>query len=116
LVIAIPLMITFALFVKMSNGATYAVVPFINRRALGSVSGIVGAGGNAAAVAAGFLFKIQGLDWHTALFVLGSSVTVVSFLALAITIRPEAEREPQRRPMDAFDRQHEVVELAGAPS
>ncbi len=56
-------MITFALFVKMSNGATYAVVPFISRNALGSVSGIVGACGNAAAVAAGFLFKAQGLDW-----------------------------------------------------
>ena len=35
LTLAIPLMITFAMFVKMSNGATYAVVPFINRRALG---------------------------------------------------------------------------------
>ena len=58
--LAIPLMITFALFVKMSNGATYAVVPFINRRALGSVSGIVGAGGNAGAVASGFLFKTPG--------------------------------------------------------
>ena len=67
--LAIPLMITFALFVKMSNGATYAVVPFINRKALGSVSGIVGAGGNAGAVAAGFLFKTEGLDWHTALFI-----------------------------------------------
>ena len=71
LTLAIPLMITFAMFVKMSNGATYAVVPFINRRALGAVSGIVGAGGNAGAVALGFLFKSEAIDWHTALFIAG---------------------------------------------
>ena len=35
LTLAIPLLVLFGLFVKMSNGATYAVVPFINRRALG---------------------------------------------------------------------------------
>ena len=47
---AIPALIVFSLFVQMSEGATYSVVPFINRRALGSVTGIVGAGGNAGAV------------------------------------------------------------------
>ena len=41
------------LFVKMSNGATYSVVPFVNKRALGAVAGIVGAGGNVGAVLAG---------------------------------------------------------------
>ena len=46
-VFMIPLLITLAMFVKMSTGATYAVVPFSNPRALGAVSGIVGAGGNA---------------------------------------------------------------------
>ena len=50
----------------MSEGATFSVVPFINRKALGSVAGIVGAGGNAGAVAAGFLFK-GALPWPTAL-------------------------------------------------
>ncbi|MAG56051.1 MAG: MFS transporter, partial [Planctomycetes bacterium] len=45
LALAIPMMIVFSLFVQMSEGATYSVVPFINKRALGAVSGIVGAGG-----------------------------------------------------------------------
>jgi NNP family nitrate/nitrite transporter-like MFS transporter len=112
--LAIPLMITFALFVKMSNGATYAVVPFINRKSLGMVSGIVGAGGNAAAVAAGFLFKTQGLDWHTALFILGGAVTMVSFLAFAVAIRPEVKLQPSALPVRTGHA--DSIELAGVSS
>ncbi len=52
--LAIPAMILFSLFVQMSEGATYSIVPFINKKALGSVAGIVGAGGNAGAVCAAF--------------------------------------------------------------
>jgi MFS transporter, NNP family, nitrate/nitrite transporter len=89
--IAIPLLVMFGLFVKMSNGATYAVVPFINPRALGAVAGIVGAGGNAGAVLAGFLLKTEGLNWHTALFILGALVTTCSFLTFAVTLRPLAK-------------------------
>ena len=54
LVLAVGMMIVFSLFVQMSEGATFGIVPFINRKALGAVAGIVGAGGNAGAVAAGF--------------------------------------------------------------
>jgi NNP family nitrate/nitrite transporter-like MFS transporter len=95
--LAIPLMITFAMFVKMSNGATYAVVPFINRRALGAVSGIVGAGGNLGAVAFGFLLNVNGLDWQSALFIAGIAVTCISFASFAITFRESAEA---RQPLD----------------
>ena len=93
LTLAIPLMITFAMFVKMSNGATYAVVPFINRRALGAVSGIVGAGGNVGAVALGFLFKSEAIDWHTALLIAGVAVTCVSFASFLINFRKEMAQE-----------------------
>ncbi len=91
LVLAIPLMIAFATFVKMSNGATFAVVPFIHRRALGAVSGIVGAGGNAGAVLLGFLFKSEAIDWHTALLIAGVGVTCISFASLSITERESIE-------------------------
>jgi MFS transporter, NNP family, nitrate/nitrite transporter len=89
LLLAIPLLILFGLFVKMTNGATYAVVPFVNRRAMGAVAGIVGAGGNAGAVLAGFLLKAEGLSWHTALFIMGAMITACSFLAFAVTLREE---------------------------
>ncbi len=88
--LAIPAMIGFGLFMKMSEGATFAVVPFVNRKALGSVAGIVGAGGNAGAVAAGFLFK-GSASWPTALLILGAIVTVTSFLAFAVRFSEETE-------------------------
>jgi NNP family nitrate/nitrite transporter-like MFS transporter len=93
LLLALPAMLLFSLFVQMSEGATYAVVPFINRRALGSVSGIVGAGGNAGAVAAGFLFKAEALSWPMALFILGAVVACSSFLSFAVTFSTETEAE-----------------------
>ncbi len=93
LTLAIPAMLMFSLFVQMSEGATFSVVPFINRRALGSVAGIVGAGGNAGAVAAGFLFKSEAITWPTALFILGAIVTGCAFLAFSIRFSEAAETE-----------------------
>tara|TARA_B100000029_G_scaffold501683_1_gene575597 strand:- start:1206 stop:2303 length:1098 start_codon:yes stop_codon:yes gene_type:complete len=95
LVLAIPALILFSLFVQMSEGATFSVVPFVNKRALGAVSGIVGAGGNAGAVAAGFLFK-GAIEWPTALLILGGVVTCCSFFAFAVRFSPAAETEAQK--------------------
>lgn len=96
LVWAIPSLILFSLFTQMSEGATFSVVPFINKKCLGSVAGIVGAGGNAGAVAAGFLFKTDTSWWPTALLILGGVVTCVSFLAFAVRFAPEAEAAARR--------------------
>lgn len=84
--IAIGTMIFFALFVKMSNGATYAVVPFINKKALGSVSGIVGAGGNVGAVLAGFAFKAEGLSYRDAFLYIGIAVVIVALITISLAI------------------------------
>ena len=54
---AIAAMTVFGLFTHMACGATYALVPFIDRKALGGVAGLIGAGGNIGAVAAGFINK-----------------------------------------------------------
>eukprot|EP00913_Durusdinium_trenchii_P010914 g10243.t1 len=88
-------MLIFSLFVQMSEGATYSVVPFINKRALGAVAGIVGAGGNAGAVAAMFLFKkeMTGLEWPTSFFIVGAIVTVCSFLSFGVRFSEAAETD-----------------------
>jgi NNP family nitrate/nitrite transporter-like MFS transporter len=54
----------------MAEGATFSVVPFVNKKAVETVSGIVGAGGNAGAVAAGFLFKAEGISYQQGLLFL----------------------------------------------
>ena len=94
--LAIGTMIIFSLFTQMSEGATYSVVPFINKKAIGAVSGIVGAGGNAGAVAAGFLFKVENITYPEALLVIGVVVTGVSFLAWAVRFSPAAEAEVKK--------------------
>jgi len=113
LALAIPSLIIFSLFVQMSEGATYSVVPFINKRALGSVSGIVGAGGNAGAVAAGFLFKTEAITWPTALFILGALVTCCSFLSFAVNFSDAAENEARFATDAANEDRRRVPELAG---
>ncbi|HSM64074.1 MAG TPA: MFS transporter [Gillisia sp.] len=59
LYIAIGFLILFSLAVQMAEGATFSVVPFINKKAIGSISGIVGAGGNVGAFLAAMLLKFK---------------------------------------------------------
>ena len=82
--LAIATMMFTGLFVKMSNGANYAVVPFINKRSIGAVAGVVGAGGNAGAVLAGFLFKTPSFTYPQAFLILGASILLCSVCALAV--------------------------------
>ncbi|KAA0020419.1 NarK family nitrate/nitrite MFS transporter [Salinicola corii] len=91
LAVAIGIMLVFSLFVQMAEGATFGVVPFINKQALGAVAGIVGAGGNAGAVAAGFLFRSESLSYQQGLFYLGLAVIAASLFALAVRFSTETE-------------------------
>ena len=92
--LAIATMMLSGLFIKMSNGASYAVVPFVNRKALGAVAGIVGAGGNAGSVLAGFLFK-GSMPWTQALLVLGMTVTAISVLAVVVRFSEAEEKSAE---------------------
>jgi len=74
----------FGLFVCMGCGLTFAVVPLIRTRAVGSASGIVGAGGNVGAVLAALLFKSESIPGASAFFILGSIVAATSFCALLL--------------------------------
>jgi NNP family nitrate/nitrite transporter-like MFS transporter len=83
---AIVTMLIFALFLKMSNGATYSVVPFVNKHAIGTVSGIVGAGGNVGAVLAGLLFTSEQLNYRQSLMIIGFAVVAVSIISFLLTL------------------------------
>lgn len=57
LAIGMVFLIAFSLTVQMAEGVTFSVVPFINKKAIGSISGIVGAGGNVGAFLAAMFLK-----------------------------------------------------------
>jgi NNP family nitrate/nitrite transporter-like MFS transporter len=80
---AVIAMLAFGLCTHMACGATYALVPFVNRKALGGVAGIVGAGGNVGAVLAGFVMKGTG-DVRQTLVILGIAVLVSALCAIGV--------------------------------
>jgi NNP family nitrate/nitrite transporter-like MFS transporter len=84
---AIAAMLLFALFLKMANGSTYSIVPFINKEAIGSVAGIVGAGGNIGAMLVGFLFKSKDLTYAQAFLYIGVGVAVTGVIMLIAHLR-----------------------------
>lgn len=59
-VMAVSMMLVFGLFTHMACGSLYALVPFIDRKVLGGVCGVIGAGGNIGGVSAGLLLRGTG--------------------------------------------------------
>lgn len=82
--LAILSMITFALFLKMANGGTYAIVPFVNPKAVGVISGVVGAGGNIGGMLMGFLFKSQTISYGEAFLYIGGIVAITGLLLFLV--------------------------------
>ncbi|MCQ6960597.1 MFS transporter [Mucilaginibacter aquariorum] len=80
LLIAIVSMLSFALFLKMANGATYGIVPFVNSKNVGMISGIVGAGGNLGGMMFGFLFKSATITYVQAFTYIGYTVIAVALI------------------------------------
>jgi NNP family nitrate/nitrite transporter-like MFS transporter len=93
LMIAIITMLTFALFLKMSNGATYGIVPFVDKKNVGLVSGIVGAGGNFGGMMFGFLFKSNSITYDQAFTYIGYLVIAVSVIILITKFRKTSDEE-----------------------
>jgi MFS transporter, NNP family, nitrate/nitrite transporter len=104
-VLAVVAMVIFGLFTHMACGATYALVPFIDRKALGGVAGIIGAGGNVGAVAAGFLMKGIG-DAPQTLAILGVLVTASAVCAIAVRFSPEHKTREQQLYEKALAERH----------
>merc|ERR1719191_2552393 len=63
--LALAMIVPFSLCVQMAEGTSYGMVPFMKPEQLACVSALVGAGGNAGAVFAGFAFYKQ--DWDDTL-------------------------------------------------
>jgi NNP family nitrate/nitrite transporter-like MFS transporter len=94
-VMAVSMMLAFGLFTHMACGSLYALVPFIDRKVLGGVCGIIGAGGNIGGVAAGLLLRFTGKPAFC-FAVLGVAAIVCACGAAAIRFSLSHKQEEQR--------------------
>lgn len=86
--LAITVMVFFSLFVQMTEGTSYGIVPYVDPPATGSISGIIGAGGNTGAVCFGLGFR--NLDPQDAFILMGCVIIGSSLLSLGIFIKGHA--------------------------
>jgi NNP family nitrate/nitrite transporter-like MFS transporter len=91
---AIMSMLAFALFLKMSNGTTYAITPFVNPKAVGVISGVVGAGGNVGGMLMGFLFKAESISYSQAFLYIGGIVAIIAILLFLVNFNKVVVIEP----------------------
>jgi NNP family nitrate/nitrite transporter-like MFS transporter len=91
---AISAMLVFGLFTHMACGSLYALVPFIDRKVLGGVCGIIGAGGNIGGVAAGLLLRFTGLP-ALCFMVLGFAAVICACGAATIRFSAAKKLEEQ---------------------
>jgi len=85
---AITVMVFFSLFVQAAEGSSYGIVPYIDPPATGSISGIIGAGGNTGAVCFGLGFR--NLEYKTAFIVMGTTILVSAVLSVCVVIKGHA--------------------------
>ncbi len=113
-VMAVSSMLVFGLFTHMACGSLYALVPFIDRKVLGGVCGIIGAGGNVGGVAAGLLLRATGKPAFCFL-VLGIAAIVCACGAALIRFSIKHKQEEQALYNEAVARRQasETGVLAG---
>jgi MFS transporter, NNP family, nitrate/nitrite transporter len=81
---AIATMCVFSVFTQSAKGAIFGVVPYVSKLYTGSVSGLVGAGGNVGSVV--FSLGFRSLSYQDAFFMMGSIAMASSILSIWIRI------------------------------
>ncbi|MBK8409197.1 MAG: MFS transporter [Sandaracinaceae bacterium] len=112
--LAVGAMVVFSLFVQMAEGATYSVVPFINKRSLGAVSGIVGAGGNVGAVVYAQFLLQSGAPLEDCFLYYGVAVAVIGLLGFGVRFSEEAEASARQE--YETNSGVAVIDTAGVPA
>lgn len=86
--LSIFVMVIFSTFVQAAEGSTFGIVPYVNPPVTGSISGIVGAGGNVGAVCFGLGFR--NLDTLHAFYLMASCILVSGVISSLIFIKGHA--------------------------
>lgn len=98
---SIVALVFFSLVVQATEGTTYGMVPYVDPPRMGSITGIVGAGGNVGAMVFGFCFRE--LQYDDAFLIMAACILGSSLLSVFIRIpghstmfnRTEAEVNPE---------------------
>lgn len=101
-VMAVSMLLVFGLFTHMACGSLYALVPFIDRKILGGVCGVIGAGGNIGGVAAGLLLRGTG-NPQLCFMVLGICALICASGAAMIRFSIRHKQEEQVLYQQAID-------------
>jgi NNP family nitrate/nitrite transporter-like MFS transporter len=86
--LAVFILVVFSLFCQAGCGTSFGIAPYINPKATGSITGIIGAGGNIGAVCFGLVFKYLGDDYG--FDIMGGITIFAALLTLFIRIPGES--------------------------
>ncbi len=87
LVIAVGITVFASAFVQGAEGATFAVIPMVNKRMTGQIAGMAGAYGNVGAVIYLVLFSL--VDSRTFFFILAGGALISFFVTLFMLEEPK---------------------------
>jgi hypothetical protein len=88
-VLTYPNLTALIVILASSAGTNMAIVPYIDPRHMGTVTGITGAGGNVGAVAFGLCFRQ--FSYNHAFLIMGCSIFVSAVLSVFVRIPGHAE-------------------------
>merc|ERR1739844_74637 len=83
--LSIFILVIFSSFVQAAEGSTYGIVPYVDPPSTGSISGIVGAGGNSGAVCFGLCFRQLGM--RRGFDIMGYTILASSVLTFLVMIK-----------------------------
>ncbi|MCL1594400.1 MAG: MFS transporter, partial [Actinomycetia bacterium] len=87
LVMAVVITVFASVFVQGAEGATFAIIPMVNKRMTGQIAGMAGAYGNVGAVIYLVLFSL--VDSRTFFFILAGGATIAFLVTLFMLKEPE---------------------------
>lgn len=90
LILSVVMVVAASVFVQGAEGATFAIIPMVNKRMTGQIAGMAGAYGNVGAVVYLVIFSL--VDSRTFFFIL-SAGAAISFAITLVMLR---------EPKDAF--------------
>jgi NNP family nitrate/nitrite transporter-like MFS transporter len=93
LVMAVAITVFASVFVQGAEGATFAVIPMINKRMTGQIAGMAGAYGNVGAVIYLVLFSL--VDSRTFFFVLAGGALISFIVTFFMLEEPEGAFEAE---------------------